>query len=110
MAKACHLIETAEDMPNLDALAAAAGMSRFHFHRVFKTLTGVTPKAYALAHRAAKLKDRLANTATVTEAIFDAGYGSSGRFYADSSARLGMTPQSYKAGGEAAALKAMGHA
>ena len=56
VAKACQMIEAAEDMPNLDALAAAVGMSRFHFHRVFKTLTGVTPKAYAAAHRAQRVR------------------------------------------------------
>ena len=50
VAKACRLIEAAEEMPGLDALAKAAGMSRFHFHRVFKAVTGVTPKAYADAH------------------------------------------------------------
>src|SRR5262252_369453 len=59
MAKACRLIEATEDMPNLDALAEAAGMSRFHFHRIFKTITGVTPKAYAAAHRAQRVRDAL---------------------------------------------------
>src|SRR5204863_135155 len=52
VARACRLIETAEEVPSLDALADAAGLSRFHFHRVFKTTTGLTPKAYAAAHRA----------------------------------------------------------
>src|SRR5213596_2708717 len=57
VAKACRLIETAEEMPNLAALAASAGMSRFHFHRVFKTVTGVTPKAYAAAQRARRVRE-----------------------------------------------------
>ena len=72
-------------MPNLDALAAAAGMSRFHFHRVFKTLTGVTPKAYVAAHRAQRVRDEFSRSATVTEAIYGAGFNSNGRFYATSS-------------------------
>lgn len=98
------MIETSEPAPPLDVLARAAGLSRFHFHRLFKEVTGITPKAYALAHRADKLKGQLNRTATITDAIYDAGYASSGRFYADSTARLGMTPKSYKAGGAGAAL------
>ena len=70
------------EAPSLDALARCAGMSRFHFHRVFKAVTGVTPKAYAAAQRARRLRDELAQRATVTEAIYGAGFNSSGRFYA----------------------------
>lgn len=101
----CRAIETADVSPSLQELARIAGLSSFHFHRVFKDITGVTPKAYALAHRATKLKDRLSGAATITDAMYDAGYASSGRFYADSTARLGMTPRSYKAGGPGAALQ-----
>lgn len=103
--KVCRVIELAETPPPLQALASMTGLSRFHFHRVFKEATGVTPKAYGLAHRAAKIKERLVNTTTITDAIYDAGYSSSGRFYADSTARLGMTPRSYKSGGAGTALK-----
>src|SRR5215471_10815356 len=103
--KACHLIEAAEDMPNLNTLAAAAGMSRFHFHRVFKTLTGVTPKAYAAAHRAQRVRDELARTDTVTEAIYGAGFHSNGRFYATSSEVLGMTPTNFRSGGHGASIR-----
>jgi AraC family transcriptional regulator, regulatory protein of adaptative response / methylated-DNA-[protein]-cysteine methyltransferase len=105
VAKACHLIEAAEDMPNLEALAAAAGMSRFHFHRVFKTLTGVTPKAYAAAHRAQRVRDELSRTDTVTEAIYVAGFNSNGRFYATSSEVLGMTPTNFRSGGPGASMR-----
>src|SRR5215467_10503773 len=105
VAKACHLIEAAEDMPNLEALAAAAGMSRFHFHRVFKTLTGVTPKAYAAAHRAQRVRDELARTDTVTEAIYGAGFHSNGRFYATSSEVLGMTPTNFRSGGHGTTIR-----
>jgi len=99
VAKACRLIEAAEDMPNLDALATAADMSRYHFHRVFKAITGVTPKAYAAAHRAQRVRDALSRTDTVTEAIYDAGFNSNGRFYATSSEVLGMTPTNFRSGG-----------
>ena len=59
VAKACRLIEAAEELPDLEALAEAAGMSRFHFHRVFKAMTGITPKAYAAAHRARRVREGL---------------------------------------------------
>ena len=76
VARACRLIETAETMPNLETLAAAAGLSRFHFHRVFKTITGVTPKAYAAARRTHRVRQELTRNATVTEAIYGAGFNS----------------------------------
>ena len=104
VAQACRLIEAAEETPNLEALAAAAGMSRFHFHRVFKTLTGVTPKAYAAAHRAQRVRDELARSATVTDAIYGAGFNSSGRFYTTSSEVLGMTPTDFRSGGHGTSM------
>lgn len=105
IAKACRLIETAEEQPSLQALAAAAGMSRFHFHRVFKSVTGVTPKAYAAAHRAQRMRYELVRNATVTQAIYDAGFNSSGRFYASSAAMLGMKPSDFRSGGKDAAIR-----
>jgi len=105
VAKACRLIETADEMPNLDALAEAAAMSRFHFHRVFKSVTGVTPKAYATAHRAQRVRDALPNSNSVTEAIYGAGYNSSGRFYAASAGVLGMAPSAFRAGGKGTAIR-----
>jgi AraC family transcriptional regulator of adaptative response/methylated-DNA-[protein]-cysteine methyltransferase len=102
---ACRLIADAEEVPSLDALAAAAAMSRFHFHRVFKAHTGVTPKAYADALRATRLRDELAARDTVTEAIYGAGFNSNGRFYAASSALLGMTPTAFRTGGNGAAIR-----
>ena len=105
VAKACHLIAAAEDIPNLTALAAATGMSRFHFHRIFKTLTGVTPKAYATAHRAQRVRDALCRTDTVTEAIYEAGFHSNGRFYATSSEVLGMTPTHFRSGGHGTSMR-----
>jgi len=99
IAAACREIEQAETIPSLDVLAKSAGMSRFHFHRLFKALTGVTPKAYADAHRARRVRDELGRGATVTEAIYGAGFNSNGRFYAASSDHLGMTPTAFREGG-----------
>ncbi|MEO8159367.1 MAG: bifunctional DNA-binding transcriptional regulator/O6-methylguanine-DNA methyltransferase Ada [Betaproteobacteria bacterium] len=99
VAAASRLIETAEKMPSLDELAAAANMSRFHFHRVFKMLTGLTPKAYGTARRATRMRDQLQRANSVTDAIFGAGFNSSGRFYASASDELGMTPTRFRAGG-----------
>ena len=105
VARACRQIEAAEDLLALDALAAEAGMSRFHFHRVFKNVTGLTPKAYANAHRAKRLRAGLDSTATVTAAIYDAGFNSNSRFYETSAQVLGMTPTSYRAGGANADIR-----
>src|SRR5215475_8367538 len=76
VARACRLIEEAEEAPSLAALASAAGMSRFHFHRVFKAITGVTPKAYAAGHRGKRVREELSASDTVTEAIYGAGFNS----------------------------------
>jgi AraC family transcriptional regulator of adaptative response/methylated-DNA-[protein]-cysteine methyltransferase len=86
-------------MPNLDALAKKAGFSPYHFHRVFKATTGVTPRDYALAHRAKRLREELAGGASVTAAIHQAGYGSASRFYENSDEVLGMKPTEYRSGG-----------
>jgi AraC family transcriptional regulator of adaptative response/methylated-DNA-[protein]-cysteine methyltransferase len=102
---ACRKIETAEEMPSLDELAEAAGLSRFHFHRMFKSVTGVTPKAYADAHRADRMRDELEQTGTVTEAIYGAGFNSNGRFYAAAPQRLGMTPTAFRDGGTGAEIR-----
>jgi len=105
VAKACRLIEEAETLPDLDALAAVAGLSRFHFHRVFKAQTGVTPKAYAAERRAQRVRVELAGDGTVTQAIYGAGFNSNGRFYAASAGMLGMTPKRFRAGGPGASIR-----
>src|SRR6188472_4188674 len=99
VATACRLIEEAEEVPSLDLLAQAADMSRFHFHRVFKSVTGVTPRAYAEAHRGNRVREELVARDTVTQAIYGAGFNSGTRFYAASSGLLGMTPTQFRAGG-----------
>ena len=96
----CRVIEAAAGMPTLAALAKRAGLSPYHFHRVFKAVTGVTPKAYAAAHRTKRVRNELnKRSKTVTEAIYDAGFNSGGRFYETSDQVLGMTPTDYRAGG-----------
>lgn len=97
--ESCRLIEASEETPCLDQLAHHAGLSTSHFHRQFKAITGLTPKAYAVAHRAKRVRRELDRSHTVTEAIYDAGYNSDGRFYEASNEILGMTPSSYRAGG-----------
>jgi AraC family transcriptional regulator, regulatory protein of adaptative response / methylated-DNA-[protein]-cysteine methyltransferase len=99
VARACRLIEQSEEEPSLNVLAEAVGRSASYFHRSFKTVTGLTPKVYAAAHRASKVRNGLASGSSVTEAIYDAGYNSSGRFYEKSTDMLGMTPTQFKAGG-----------
>jgi AraC family transcriptional regulator of adaptative response/methylated-DNA-[protein]-cysteine methyltransferase len=99
VAKACRIIEESEEEPSLEVLANAVGRSPSYFHRMFKAATGITPKDYAAAQRAAKVRQGLASCSTVTEAIYDAGFNSSGRFYEKSTDMLGMTPSQYRAGG-----------
>lgn len=103
--EACRRIASAERAPSLDDLAAQAGLSPFHFHRVFKAATGLTPKAYARAHRANAVRNGLARPRVrVTDAMFDAGYNASSRFYQDVDAILGMTPTQYRDGGQDARI------
>ncbi|WP_159994122.1 bifunctional DNA-binding transcriptional regulator/O6-methylguanine-DNA methyltransferase Ada [Roseomonas sp. 18066] len=105
IAQACRIIEDADEIPPLESLAAAVGLSRFHFHRRFKALTGVTPRDYAAAHRAARLRDGLETGQTVTAAYHQAGFGSNGRFYAEAEGLLGMRPGEWKDGGRDAEIR-----
>jgi AraC family transcriptional regulator of adaptative response/methylated-DNA-[protein]-cysteine methyltransferase len=98
VACACRMIEGAEVPPTLAQLARAAELSPHHFHRLFSRIAGVTPKAYAQAHRRARLRGKLMESQTVTEAIYDSGYNSSARFYATAKETLGMTASAYRAG------------
>ena len=100
VAAACRRIERAETPPGLDALARQAGLSPHQFHRLFKAITGVTPRAYAQAQRGKALRDALARPGTrVVDAAFDAGFNASSRFYDSADALLGMKPAQYRDGG-----------
>ena len=99
VAKACRLIERSETPPSLTSLAEAIGLSASHFHRMFKAAVGLTPKEYIAAHRAGRVRGELAKAGSVTEAMYDAGFNSSGRFYEKSADMLGMTPSRFRAGG-----------
>jgi AraC family transcriptional regulator of adaptative response/methylated-DNA-[protein]-cysteine methyltransferase len=103
---ACRRIAASDETLSLNELADGAGLSPFHFHRVFRTITGLTPKAYADAHRANRLRQALSDgKASVTAAIYDAGYSSSSRFYERSSEILGMTATAYRNGGQDAEIR-----
>jgi AraC family transcriptional regulator of adaptative response/methylated-DNA-[protein]-cysteine methyltransferase len=102
---ALRLIAAAEEPPSLEALAAGAGYSPFHFHRIFKRATGVTPAAYARARRARAMTASLAAESRITDAIYDAGYSGPGRFYADAKDRLGMTPSTWRDGGRGETIR-----
>lgn len=96
---ACRALEQADEQPSLAALARDAGMSPRHFHRLFRELTGVTPKAYACGARDRRLRDGLSGSSSVTSGMLDAGFGSSARFYSQADGVLGMRPTTYRAGG-----------
>jgi AraC family transcriptional regulator of adaptative response/methylated-DNA-[protein]-cysteine methyltransferase len=100
VAAACRQIESAETLPTLVELAEASGLSSFHFHRVFKAVTGLTPKGYADAHRSRKVRERLADGGSVTDALYDAGFNSNSRFYEAADQLLGMKPGDYRAAGQ----------
>lgn len=99
VADACRLIDSSDVALNLGELAEVAGMSTFHFHRIFKKLTGLTPKAYSAASLRSRVREQLANKGTITQALYDAGYNSNSRFYEASGKMLGMKPTDYRAGG-----------
>lgn len=99
VARVCDLIGDGDAAPSLDSLAEAMGCSPGHLHRRFKAATGLTPKAFAAARRAERLRQGLIGASRVTDVIYEAGFGSSGRFYESSTKLLGMTPSRYRAGG-----------
>lgn len=99
VAAACDLIEQAEDIPSLAELATAAGLSPYHFHRIFREVTGLTPRAYAAMHRADAARRELQEASSVTDAIYGAGFAAPSRFYATSGEMLGMHPVTYRRGG-----------
>jgi AraC family transcriptional regulator, regulatory protein of adaptative response / methylated-DNA-[protein]-cysteine methyltransferase len=105
VAALCQFLEQAEPTPSLESLAKRAGWSVYHLHRVFRAITGLTPRAYAAGRRAERVRAKLGRSRTVTEAIYDAGYNSSGRFYEQANGVLGMTPRSFRQGGARAQIR-----
>ncbi|WP_010125380.1 bifunctional DNA-binding transcriptional regulator/O6-methylguanine-DNA methyltransferase Ada [Sphingomonas sp. KC8] len=103
--RALAFMAAAEDPPSLDAVAAAAGYAPHHFLRLFRRATGLTPAAYVRALRARRVGAILQESDTVTEALYDAGYGAPARFYADAPARLGMTPSAWRNGGRGVTIR-----
>lgn len=105
IARLCRYMETAEQFPSLEQLAEYAGLSPHHLHRLFKNITGLTPKAYAIAHRAERLRQQLKSSPSITTALYEAGYQSSARFYENAKHHLGMTPSHYQQGGPDTAIR-----
>lgn len=105
VARACRRLDSAEDTPDLAALAAEVGMSPWHFHRLFKRVTGVTPRAYAAAQRAKRVRVELPRADSVTAALYDAGFNSNGRFYDSAPSTLGMQPAKFRAGGRGETIR-----
>jgi AraC family transcriptional regulator of adaptative response/methylated-DNA-[protein]-cysteine methyltransferase len=102
----CRMIEKADELPRLERLAEMAGLSPWHFHRVFKRITGVTPREYATAQRDRRMRAELSKaSSTITEAMYASGFNSSGRFYESTNAALGMTPSAFRAGGPDARIR-----
>lgn len=105
VAAACRAIDTAEAPPSLAELARGAGLSPFHFQRVFSASVGMSPKAYALAARDKRAREALRGAGRVTDAIYESGFSSSGRFYARAAGALGMTPSRFRSGGAGETLR-----
>jgi AraC family transcriptional regulator of adaptative response/methylated-DNA-[protein]-cysteine methyltransferase len=105
VAELCEYLDRADPTPTLVELAQRAGWSVYHLHRVFQAVTGLTPKAYAASRRAERMRSKLGRSRTITEAIYDAGFNSSGRFYEKSDDILGMTPAAFRAGGARAEIR-----
>lgn len=100
IATICRWIESSNETPKLADMAQRAGFSPFHFQRMFKRITGVSPRAYAAQCRANRVREVLRAEVTIGEAIAEAGYRSAGQFYSEDAGQLGMPPTTYREGGE----------
>jgi AraC family transcriptional regulator of adaptative response/methylated-DNA-[protein]-cysteine methyltransferase len=105
LARAFALLDAAEETPSLEALAAAAGYSPHHFHRLFRRAAGVTPAAYYRNLRARRAEAALGSTERITDAIYEAGFSGPARFYAEAKGRLGMTPSAWRDGGRGETIR-----
>jgi AraC family transcriptional regulator, regulatory protein of adaptative response / methylated-DNA-[protein]-cysteine methyltransferase len=97
--RACELMRESEKNLSLDELAQAVGLSSFHFQRMFKRVSGVTPREYAMQLRDERAREALRRNGSVTGAIYEAGYNASSRFYERSGKMLGMRPKQFGEGG-----------
>lgn len=105
IAEACRLLEESDEPLTLEALAKKVAMSPYHFHRLFKAATGLTPGAWQRARRADKVRDALSGGKAVTHALYEAGYASGSGFYRQADAALGMTARQFKNGGANARIR-----
>lgn len=105
IARMCKLIETSETERSLRELAAVAGLSPYHFQRLFKEIVGISPKVYGKAQRDKRVRDQLQKGTSVTQTIYAAGFGTSSRFYEGATEMLGMAPSQYKAGASNIAIQ-----
>ncbi|MGE0260079.1 MAG: bifunctional DNA-binding transcriptional regulator/O6-methylguanine-DNA methyltransferase Ada [Alphaproteobacteria bacterium] len=103
--RACALICERDHLPSLTELAAAAGISRFHFHRVFKQITGATPREWGNAHRIGRFAECLDAGESVAESVYAAGFGASSRAYEAAPNGLGMTPAARRHGGKGETIR-----
>jgi AraC family transcriptional regulator, regulatory protein of adaptative response / methylated-DNA-[protein]-cysteine methyltransferase len=103
--QACKTIATSEEPPRLSDLAETASLSPFHFHRIFKNTVGITPRQYAMQERLNRIRAQLGQHRTIAEAVYQAGFGSSSRFYQASAATLGMKPTDYRNGADGMVIR-----
>ena len=99
--RACKYIEeNYEDKITLNSIAEREGVSPFYLHRIFKKVTGLTPKEYLESFRLRRLKLSLKKGESITKSTYDAGYNTSSWLYSKPNSKLGMSPSSYKSGAE----------
>jgi AraC family transcriptional regulator, regulatory protein of adaptative response / methylated-DNA-[protein]-cysteine methyltransferase len=108
--KACRLIEQSEQRIGLEQLSKKVGLSSYHFHRLFKQVTGVTPYDYHKARQISRVGSALRENTSITEALYDAGFSSSSRFYENTRSILGMKPTTFKNGGVGESIRYCIHA
>lgn len=101
----CREFESSAAIPKLEILAEAAQLSPFHFHRLFKSIMGITPRAYFAGRRSGRMQKELKRSPKITDAVYEAGFNSSGRFYASTTATLGMTPSAFRSGGTGESIR-----
>ncbi|MEO5955094.1 MAG: bifunctional DNA-binding transcriptional regulator/O6-methylguanine-DNA methyltransferase Ada [Nitrospiraceae bacterium] len=101
----CYLDDHGDDPVTLRQLAREVGMSPFHLQRTFTQLVGLSPKAYRDTRRMVRFASALKRGATVTSAIYEAGFGSSSSLYARVHGEFGMTPSAFRSGGAGVTLR-----